>query len=95
MVRVSAQKLLRVTIVPSAYAQLPENSGFLTRLDISIGPDTHEVRVVTNSDVNDFEFDAGNNKLTLFVTSQLESSLAEMVIPQDLLGGELAFHLNG
>ena len=34
-------------------------------------------------------------RLTLFVTSQLESSLAEMVIPQDLLGGELAFHLNG
>ena len=50
---------------------------------------------MTNSDVNDFEFDAGDNRLTLFVTSQIESSLAEMVIPQDLLGGELAFHLNG
>ena len=87
--------LVPLLLVPSAYAQLPENSGFLTRLDISIGPDTHEVRVVTNSDVNDFKFDAGDNRLTLFVTSQLEGSLAEMVIPQDLLGGELAFHLNG
>ncbi len=87
--------LVPFLLVPFAYAQLPENSGFLTRLDISIGPDIHEVRVVTNSGVNDFKFDAGDNQLTLFVTSQLESSLAEMVIPQDLLGGELAFHLNG
>ena len=87
--------LVPFLLVPSAYAQLPENSGFLTRLDISIGPDTHEVRVVTNSGVNDFKFDAGDNRLTLFVTSQLKSSLAEMIIPQDLLGGELAFHLNG
>ena len=67
----------------------------MTRLGIAVDQDVYEVSVLTNSDLTDFEFDADNNRLTLFVTTQRENNLAEMTIPQDLLGGELAFHLNG
>lgn len=87
--------LVPFLILPVAYAQQIESPGFMTRLDIATDHGVYEVSVVTNLDLTDFEFDADGNRLTLFVTNQLEDSLAEITIPQDLFGEEITFHLNG
>jgi len=61
---------------------------------VEIGGQTFEVKTVSNFDVRDFEFDEDDKKLTLFISSGLENNLADLIIPQSLLGGNLTFYLN-
>ena len=42
-----------------------------------------------------FEFDKDEKKLTLYISSGLENNLGEVILPQNLLGGNLTFYLNG
>ncbi len=73
---------------------LSDATGLLNRLDIQTGGHLFEVSVVANFDVPNFEFDKDEKKLTLYITSGLENNLGEILVPQNLLGGNFTFYLN-
>ena len=78
-----------------AYGQfLSDATGLTNQLDVKIGEHTFEVETVSNFDIPNFEFDGDEKKLTLYISSGLENNLGEIIIPHNLLGGNLTFYLN-
>ena len=73
---------------------LSDATGLANQLDVQIGEHTFEVETVSNFDIPNFEFDGDEKKLTLYISSGLENNLGEIIIPHDLLGGNLTFYLN-
>ena len=73
---------------------LSDATGLANHLDVKIGEHTFEVETVSNFDIPNFEFDGDGKKLTLYISSGLENNLGELIIPHDLLGGNLTFYLN-
>ena len=55
---------------------------------------TFEVITTSNYDIEDYEFDKDEKRLTFFVNSSLENNLGEMVLPNELLGDNLTFYVN-
>ena len=73
---------------------LSDATGLVNKLDVEIGGHTFEVETVSNFDIPNFEFDGDEKKLTLYISSGLENNLGEVIIPHNLLGGNLTFYLN-
>ena len=73
---------------------LSDATGLVNQLDVQIDEHTFEVEIVSNFDIPNFEFDVDEKKLTLYISSGLENNLGELIIPHDLLGGNLTFYLN-
>ena len=73
---------------------LSDATGLANRFDVHIGEHTFEVETVSNFDIHNFEFDGDEEKLTLYISSGLENNLGEIIIPHDLLEGNLTFYLN-
>ena len=87
--------LLPIVIVAPAYGQLlSDATGLVNRLDIEIGGHNFEVEVVSNFEIVGFDFDDEKKKLILYIESGLENNLGEVIIPQQILSGELTFYLN-
>lgn len=77
------------------YGQLlSDATGLVNRLDVQTGGHTFEVETVSNFDIHKFEFDKDEKKLTLYISSGLKNNLGEIILPQNLLGGNLTFYLN-
>lgn len=82
-------------VLTPVYGQLlSDTTGLVNRLDVQTGGYSFEVEIVSNFDIPDFEFDEDEKKLTLHMSSGLENNLGEVIIPQNLLGGNLTFYLN-
>jgi hypothetical protein len=82
-------------VLTPVYGQLlSDATGLVNRLDVETGGYTFEVEIVSNFDIPDFEFDEDEKKLTLHLSSGLENNLGEVILPQNLLGGNLTFYLN-
>jgi len=86
--------LLLVLIVTPAFGQLSDKTGLVNRFDVETGGYTFEVKIVSNFDVIDHEFDKDEKRLTIFINSGLENNLGEILIPQILLSGNFTFYLN-
>jgi len=86
--------LLLFLIVTPAFAQLSDRTGLVNRFDVETGGYTFEVKIVSNFDVIEHEFDKDEKRLTIFINSGLENNLGEIIIPQLLLGGNFTFYLN-
>ena len=83
-------------IVTPVYGDsLSDATGLVNRLNVQTGGHTFEVKTTSNFDISTFEFDKDEKKLTLYISSGLENNLGEMILPQNLLGGNLTFYLNG
>lgn len=80
--------------VPASGQMLSDKTGLLYRLDIEAGGHTFEVETVSNFDIRDYSLDQDQKRLTLHIFSGLENNLAEVIIPQDLLGGDFTVYLN-
>ena len=85
---------LLFVITPAYGGLLSDATGLVNRLDIQTGGHSFEVETVSNFAISDFEFDKDEKQLTLFINSGLENNLSEIIIPQNLLGGNLTFYLN-
>ena len=86
--------LIPIVVIAPAYGQLlSDATGLVNRFDVEMGGHTFEVQVVSNFNVIDFEYDE-KSKLTLYIESGLENNLGEVIIPQQLLSGELIFYLD-
>jgi len=93
--------ILLVLIVTPAFGQLSDRTGLVNRLDVDAGGYTLEVKVVSNFDVIDHEFNNDEKRLTIFIDSVtifidsgLENNLGEIIIPKLLLDGNFTFYLN-
>lgn len=87
--------LLLFLIIPTAFGQsLSDATGLVSRIDIETSGHTFEIKTVANFNIQDFAFDKDNKRLTLYIDSGLENNLGEIIIPQNLLGGNFTFYLN-
>jgi len=87
--------LVLLLVITSAYGQpLSDATGLVNRLDVQTGGHTFEVKIVSNFDVIEHEFDKDEKRLTIFINSGLENNLGEIIIPRLLLGGNFTFYLN-
>ena len=86
---------LLLLVVTPAFGQLSDKTGLVNRLDVKSGGYTFEVETVANFDIQDFEFDEEQKRLTLYVSSNLENNLGEIYLPQTLLSGNFTFYING
>ena len=76
------------------HGALSDATGLVNRLDIQTGGHSFEVETVSNFEISNFEFDKDEKRLTLHIVSGLENNLGEVIIPQNLLGGNMTFYLN-
>ncbi len=86
--------ILLVLIVTPAFGALSDATGLVNRLDVDAGGYTLEVKVVSNFEVSDHEFDKDEKRLTIFINSGLENNFGELIIPEKLLSGNFTFYLN-
>lgn len=86
--------LLLLVITP-AFGALSDKTGLVNRLDVKTDGYSFEVETVANFDIQDFNFDAEQKRLTLYISSGLENNLGEVYLPQTLLSGNLTFYING
>ena len=87
--------LVLLLVINPAYGQpLSDATGLVNRLDIQTGGYTFEVKIISNFDVLEHEFDKDEKRLTIFINSGLENNLGEIIIPQLLLSGNFTFYLN-
>ncbi len=85
---------LLFVITPVYGGLLSDATGLVNRLDVQTGGHTFEVKTTSNFDIPNFEFDKDEKKLTIYISSGLENNLGEVILPRNLLGGNLTFYLN-
>ncbi|MBA4718884.1 MAG: hypothetical protein HRO68_07260 [Nitrosopumilus sp.] len=86
--------ILLLLIVTPAFGALSDATGLVNRLDVETSGYTFEINTVANFDIQGFDFDKDKKRLTLYINSGLENNLGEIIIPQNLLGGNFTFYLN-
>jgi hypothetical protein len=87
--------LLFLVVTPVSGELLSDATGLVNRLDVKTGGYSFEVETVANFDIQNFEFDEEQKRLTLYASSSLENNLGEVYLPQTLLSGNLTFYING
>ena len=87
--------LILFFVITPAYGQLlSDATGLVNRLDVQTAGRIFEVETISNFDIQSFDFDGDEKKLTIHIISGLEKNLGEVLIPQNLLGGNFTFYLN-
>ena len=87
--------LVLLFVITPAYGQLlSDATGLINRLDIQTSGHSFEVILTSNFDLVDYSFDKDNKQLIMYLDSGLENNLGEIVIPSNLLNGDLTFYLN-
>jgi hypothetical protein len=87
--------LLLLLIVNPAFGLISEDgTGLIKRFDVNVDGHIFEVVTTSNYDIEEYEFNKDEKRLTFFVNSSLENNLGEMVLPNELLGDNLAFYVN-
>jgi hypothetical protein len=82
-------------VITPAYGQLlSDATGLINRFDVQTSGHTFEIKLTSNFDLTDHSFDKDQKQIILYFDSGLENNLAEIIIPQNLLSGDLEFSLN-
>lgn len=81
-------------VIPVYAGTLSDATGLVNRLDVDAGGHSFEIKTVSNFYIPDYHFDEDKKSLTLYITSGLENNLSEILLPQNLLGGNFTFYLN-
>lgn len=71
-----------------------DRTGLVYNLDVEADGLTYTVQIVSNFDILDHSFDVDQKSLTLHIFSSLENNLGEVIIPLDLLEGDLVVTLD-
>lgn len=87
--------LILVFAAHPASAQLSDATGLLNRLFVHSDGVEYEVIVVANFQAHGAEFDKERNTLSILIAGAPEDSIAEITIPNDLLGSDMVFLLDG
>ena len=73
---------------------LSDATGLINRLDVETSGHVFEIKLVSNFDLTNYNFDKDEKQLILYFDSSLENNLGEIIIPVNLLSGNFKFHLN-
>jgi len=84
-------------VISPAFGQLSlsDATGLINRLDVETSGHVFEIKLVSNFDLTDYEFEKDEKQLTLYLESGLEDNLAEIILPRNLLSGNFIFYLDG
>ena len=87
--------LILFFVITPAHALLSsDGTGLINRFEIQTSGHTFEIKLTSNFDLNDFVFDKNEKELTLYLESNLDNNLGEIIIPKNLLTGDFTFYLN-
>ena len=82
-------------VVNPAFGLLSEDgTGLVKYFDVNVDGNTFEVFTASNYDIEDYEFDKDEKRLTFFINSSLENNLGEILLPNELLGDNFTFYVN-
>jgi len=77
-----------------AFGQISDRTGLKQTFTIETDGYEFEFEIVSNFNVDDYEFSSNEKRLTLFIESSLENNLSEIIIPRNLINGNFTFMLN-
>lgn len=87
--------VMSVAIDNPVHAQsLSDATGLVTRIDIPTDNGTFEVVITSSFDILDHSFDVENKRLTLNTSPGLSENIAEIIIPVNLLSGDITIHVD-
>lgn len=86
---------ISLLIPTSVFGQYFDTPGFVNRFPINTGGEVFEVKVVSNFDIPDYQFNSDEKRLSFIISSSITNNLAEFEIPKNLIGGNFTFYLNG
>ena len=82
-------------VITPAYGQLlSDATGLVNKFKIQTSGHIFEIKLTSNFDFNNFNFEKEKKQLTLYFDSSLENNLGEIIIPTNLLSGDFKFYLN-
>ncbi len=81
--------------INSVYAQsLSDATGLINRINIPTDTGTYEVMITSSFDILDHSFDVDNKRLTLNTSPGLSKNIAEIIIPVNLLSGDITLYVD-
>lgn len=81
-------------VIPIASAQISDRTGLKQNFIIETGGYEFPVDVISNFNIENFDFNSQDKQLTFYINSGLENNLAELQIPINLINGNFTFYLN-
>ena len=82
-------------LLPPAFGAISEKTGLKNDFTIETSGYDFEVETVANFEINDVKLSRDDKKLTFDITSSLENNFAEILIPINLIDGDLTVFVNG
>jgi hypothetical protein len=82
-------------LIPPAFGAISEKTGLKKDFTIETSGYDFEVETITNFEINDVKLSRDDKKLTLDITSSLENNFGEILIPINLIDGDLTMFVNG
>jgi len=82
-------------LLPPVFGAISEKTGLKKDFTIETSGYDFEVETVANFEINDVKLSRDDKKLTFDITSSLENNFAEILIPINLIDGDLTLFVNG
>jgi len=82
-------------LLPPAFGAISEKTGLKNDFTIETSGYNFEVETVANFEINDVKLSRDDKKLTFDITSSIENNFAEILIPINLIDGDLTVFVNG
>lgn len=82
-------------LLPPVFGAISEKTGLKKDFTIETSGYDFEVETVANFEINDVKLSRDDKKLTFDITSSLDSNFAEILIPINLIDGDLTLFVNG
>jgi len=81
--------------LPPAYGAISEKTGLKKDFTIETSGYDFKVETISNFNIQDVQFNRDDKKLTFNISSELENNFAEILIPVNLINGNLTVFVNG
>jgi len=82
-------------LLPPVFGAISEKTGLKKDFTIETSGYDFEVETVANFEINDVKLSREDKKLTFDITSSLDNNFAEILIPINLIDGDLTLFVNG
>jgi len=82
-------------LLPPVFGAISEKTGLKKDFTIETSGYDFEVETVANFEINDVKLSRDDKKLTFDITSSLDNNFAEILIPINLIDGDLTLFVNG
>ena len=81
--------------LPPAFGAISDKTGLKQDFTIETSGYNFDVETVANFEINDVKFNRDDKKLTFDITSSLQDNFAEILVPINLIDGDLTVFVNG